>query len=157
MVNVKPCLWFNQTAEEAVDFYISVFPDSTVGESSHYPEGSFQPAGTVLTIEFTLDGQELTALNAGPEFRFTEAISLQVFCKDQAEIDYYWNALTDGGEESVCGWLKDRFGLSWQVVPEGMNAFFNDNDSDRVARAWEAMMGMKKIDIAALEAAAAGS
>ena len=157
MVNVKPCLWFNQTAKEAVDFYVSVFPDASIGEISYYPEGGFQPAGTVLTIEFKLGGEELTALNAGPEFQFNEAISMQVFCKDQAEIDYYWNALTDGGEESVCGWLKDRYGLSWQVVPEGMNAFFTDNDPNAVARAWAAMMEMRKIDLAALEAAAAGS
>jgi predicted 3-demethylubiquinone-9 3-methyltransferase (glyoxalase superfamily) len=155
MPRITPNLWFDTQSEEAAEFYCSVFPNSKITNVSHYTEAGPRPAGMVLTVDFVLDGQELTAINGGPEFTFDEAISLMVNCADQEEVDYYWEKLTaDGGEESVCGWLKDKYGLSWQIVPEGMVELFTDPDKGRAERAMKAMLGMKKLDIAAIQAAA---
>ncbi|WP_320772941.1 VOC family protein [Streptomyces sp. CRN 30] len=151
------CLWFDDRAEEAAHFYVSVFKSSGIGDTTHYPEGSMRPAGTVLTVDFTANGQKFVALNGGPQFTFTEAVSLQIICDDQAEVDHYWTRLTEGGgQEGPCGWVKDRFGLSWQVVPRRLNEMFADPDPAKAARANKAMMGMRKLDIAALESAFAG-
>jgi predicted 3-demethylubiquinone-9 3-methyltransferase (glyoxalase superfamily) len=154
MPRITPNLWFDTESLEAAEFYCSIFPNSEVKAVSHYTEAGGERAGTVLTVDFVLDGQEITAINGGPQFTFDEAISLLINCKDQAEIDYYWDKLTEGGEESQCGWLKDKYGLSWQVCPEAMAEFMSDPDKGRVNRAMEAMFGMKKIDVAALYAAA---
>jgi predicted 3-demethylubiquinone-9 3-methyltransferase (glyoxalase superfamily) len=154
MPRITPNLWFDTQGLEAAEFYVSVFPNSRIVNVLHYPEDSMRPAGEVLTVEFELDGQEYVAINGGPEFTFDEAISLLINCKDQAEIDHYWEKLTEGGEEGPCGWLKDKFGLSWQVCPTGMAELFNDPDKSRASRAMKAMMSMKKIDLAALQAAA---
>lgn len=156
MPSITPNLWFDTQAEEAAEFYVSVFPNSKITNVSHYTDAGPRPAGTVLTVDFVLDGQEFTAINGGPEFTFDEAISLLITCADQDEIDHYWAALTEGGEESQCGWLKDRYGLSWQVVPDGMAELFAGPDPTRAERAMRAMLGMKKLDVAALQAAAAG-
>lgn len=156
MPRITPNLWFDTQALEAAEFYVSIFPDSSIGEVTHYIEGSPGPAGTVQTVNFSLDGQPFTAINGGPQFTFSEAVSLLIDCADQTELDYYWEKLTDGGEPVQCGWLRDRYGLSWQVVPEGWEALMNDPDPDRVARATAAMLSMVKLDIAALEAAADG-
>ncbi len=150
-------LWFDTEAEEAADFYTSVFKNSRVVSRSHYPEGAPREAGMVMTVEFELDGQRFVGINGGPEFTFDEAISLQIDCEDQAEIDYYWERLSEGGAEGPCGWLKDRYGLSWQVVPTGMDEMFSDPDPKRAERAMQAMLGMSKIDIAALRSAAEGA
>jgi predicted 3-demethylubiquinone-9 3-methyltransferase (glyoxalase superfamily) len=152
---ITPNLWFDGNAEEAAEFYLSVFENSRIIDKMHYPEGSGQ-AGQVLTVEWELDGQRFVGINGGPKFKFDEAISLSISCEDQDEVDYYWEKLTDGGEESVCGWLKDRFGLSWQVVPEGTEELFSDADPERAQRAFEAMQKMRKLDIAALRSAADG-
>jgi predicted 3-demethylubiquinone-9 3-methyltransferase (glyoxalase superfamily) len=157
MPRITPNLWFDTEGLEAAEFYCSVFPNSEIKAVSHYTDAGPRPAGTVLTVDFVLDGQELTAINGGPEFTFDEAISLLINCKDQDEIDYYWTKLTEGGEESQCGWLKDRYGLSWQVVPEGMEELMLDPDPGRATRAMKAMLGMKKLDVAALRAAADGA
>jgi predicted 3-demethylubiquinone-9 3-methyltransferase (glyoxalase superfamily) len=157
MPRITPNLWFDTESEEAATFYVSVFPNSEITAVTRYPEGSPVPAGTVLTVEFVLDGQEYTAINGGPQFPFTEAVSLLVNCADQEEIDYYWKQLSDGGEEGQCGWLKDRYGLSWQVAPPGMVDILNDPDPTRAQRAMQAMYGMKKLDLAALHAAADGA
>jgi predicted 3-demethylubiquinone-9 3-methyltransferase (glyoxalase superfamily) len=157
MPRITPNLWFDTESLEAAEFYCSVFPNSEIKAVSHYTDAGPRPAGTVLTVDFVLDGQELTAINGGPEFTFDEAISLLINCADQDEVDYYWDKLTEGGEESQCGWLKDRYGLSWQVVPEGMAELMNDPDSARATRAMKAMLGMKKLDVAALWAAADGA
>jgi predicted 3-demethylubiquinone-9 3-methyltransferase (glyoxalase superfamily) len=154
MPRITPNLWFDTEALEAAEFYVSVFPDSKVTNVTHYGEAGPRPAGTVLTVDFVLDGQEYTAINGGPEFTFDEAISLLINCGDQDEVDYYWSKLTEGGEESQCGWLKDRYGLSWQVCPVGMLEVLNDPDKSRTDRAMRAMFGMKKLDLAALLAAA---
>lgn len=156
MPRITPNLWFDTQALEAAEFYVSIFPNSSIGEITHYIEGSPGPAGTVQTVNFTLDGQPFTGINGGPQFTFSEAVSLLIDCADQAELDYYWEKLTDGGEPVQCGWLRDRYGLSWQVVPAGWEALMNDPDPDRVARATAAMLGMVKLDIAALQAAADG-
>ena len=156
MPTIVPNLWFDTQAEEAAQFYTSVFPNSRITSVSYYPEGGPGPAGSVLTVDFELDGQRYTALNGGPEFTFTEAVSLSIDCQTQEEVDAYWEKLTDGGQESRCGWLKDRFGLSWQVVPAGMEELMTDPDPERAARAMQAMMGMTKIDLAAMRAAADG-
>lgn len=156
MPRITPNLWFDTQALEAAEFYVSIFPNSSIGEITHYIEGSPGPAGTVQTVNFTLDGQPFTGINGGPQFTFSEAVSLLIDCADQAELDHYWEKLTDGGEPVQCGWLRDRYGLSWQVVPSGWEALMNDPDPDRVARATAAMLGMVKLDIAALEAAADG-
>lgn len=154
MPRITPNLWFDTEGEEAAEFYVSVFPNSKINNISHYTDAGPRPAGTVLTVDFELDGQEYTAINGGPEFTFDEAISLLINCADQAEVDYYWERLSEGGEEGPCGWLKDRYGVSWQVIPEGMDELMKDPDQGRVQRAMEAMFGMKKIDIAAMTAAA---
>lgn len=153
---ITPNLWFDGNAEEAARFYVDVFKDGKIGHIAHYPEGSPGPAGSVMTVEWELNGQEFVGINGGPQFKFDEAVSFMITCKDQDEVDYYWSRLTDGGEESQCGWCKDRFGLSWQVVPEGMESVFNDPDKVKAQRAMQAMLGMKKLDIAALRAAAEG-
>ena len=149
-------LWFDNQAEEAAEFYCSVFKNSRIIGKTHYPEGS-GPAGQVLTVEWELDGHRFVGLNGGPQFKFDEAISLAISCEDQHEVDYYWEKLIEGGGvESMCGWLKDRFGLSWQVVPEGMEELFSDADPERAQRAFEAMQTMRKLDIGALRSAADG-
>lgn len=157
MPRITPNLWFDTESEEAAAFYVSVFPNSAVKSITYYGDAGPRPAGMVLTVEFLLDGQEFIAINGGPQFTFSEAVSFLITCADQAEIDYYWDALTDGGEEGPCGWLKDKYGLSWQVAPAGMDAMLSDPNDERGQRAMRAMFGMKKIDIAALHAAADGA
>jgi len=149
-------LWFDTQAEEAAEFYTSVFDNSRITSKSHYPKDSPGAAGTVMTVEFELDGQRLVGINGGPRFKFSEAISLQIVCDDQEAVDYYWEKLTDGGEEGPCGWLKDRYGLSWQVVPKGMDEVFSGSDPERARRAFQALREMKKLDIAELRRAADG-
>jgi predicted 3-demethylubiquinone-9 3-methyltransferase (glyoxalase superfamily) len=156
MPKIIPNLWFDGQAEQAAEFYASVFPNSRVLSRALYPENSPGPAGTVMSVSFELDGQPFVGINGGPQFHFSEAVSFQIDCADQAEVDRYWALLSEGGEEGPCGWLKDRFGLSWQVVPAGMDAMFEDPDASRVERAMTAMMSMKKLDIAALQRAADG-
>ncbi|MFJ5774117.1 VOC family protein [Streptomyces sp. NPDC093094] len=151
------CLWFDDQAEEAAHHYVSIFKNSGVGTVSRYPEGAPRPAGTVLTVEFTANGHRFTALNGGPEFTFNEAVSFQIHCADQEEIDYYWTRLTEnGGEAGPCGWLKDRYGVSWQVVPDRIAELIGGPDPARATRATQAMLKMGKLDIAALEKAYAG-
>ncbi|CAN5712514.1 MAG: VOC family protein [Ilumatobacteraceae bacterium] len=157
MPSITPNLWFDTEGEEAAEFYVSVFPNSRIKNVTHYGEAGPQEAGTVMTVDFVLDGQDFTAINGGPEFHFDEAISLLVNCADQNEVDYYWTKLGEGGEEVQCGWLKDRYGLSWQVVPDGMEELFADPDQGRADRVMKAMLGMKKLDLAALRAAADGT
>jgi predicted 3-demethylubiquinone-9 3-methyltransferase (glyoxalase superfamily) len=154
MPRITPNLWFDTESKEAADFYVSVFPNSQVRNVSYYGENQHRPAGTVLTVDFTLDGQDYTAINGGPEFTFSEAISLQISCADQDEVDHYWSHLAAGGEEGRCGWLKDRYGLSWQVVPTALGELLRDPDSDRATRAVQAMFQMRKLDVAVLRAAA---
>jgi predicted 3-demethylubiquinone-9 3-methyltransferase (glyoxalase superfamily) len=154
MSKIAPCLWFNGEAEEAANFYMSIFPDAGITMLSRYGEGMPFPAGTAMMVEFTLAGQRFQALNGGPQYTLTEAVSLSISCKDMGEVDHYWDALTAGGSESMCGWLKDRFGVSWQVVPEGIGTLMSDPDDGRRARAAQAMMGMRKLDLAAMLAAA---
>ena len=158
MPRITPNLWFDTQSVEAAEFYISIFPNSKITTVTHYGESGPGQAGSVLTVDFVLDGQEYTAINGGPQFTFTEAISLLINCADQKEIDYYWDKLTaDGGEEGPCGWLKDKFGLSWQVCPVGWQEILNDPDKGRAERAMTAMFAMKKLDLAALQAAADGT
>jgi predicted 3-demethylubiquinone-9 3-methyltransferase (glyoxalase superfamily) len=154
MVRITPMLWFDTQAEEAARFYVSVFPNSAINAVTHHREAGPGPAGTVFTVSFALDGQPFLALNGGPLFTFTEAISMVITCADQDEIDSYWSRLTEGGEEGQCGWLKDRYGLSWQVVPGGMEQVMADAGDERSQQAMRAILGMKKIDMAALYAAA---
>ena len=154
---LTPCLWFDTEAEEAALFYTSVFKDSRILDVSRYGEDMHKPAGTVLTVEFELNGQRFTALNGGPEFTFSEAISFQVSCADQDEVDYYWSRLIEGGEASQCGWLKDRYGLSWQIIPTRLVDLLADPDPERAHRAMQAMLGMVKLDVPALERAADGT
>jgi predicted 3-demethylubiquinone-9 3-methyltransferase (glyoxalase superfamily) len=156
MPNIVPNLWFDGNALEAAEYYVSVFPRSRIGLVSHYTESGPGTAGDVLTVDFELDGTRFTAINGGPQFTFDEAVSFVIECEDQQEIDFYWERLTDGGEESQCGWLKDRFGLSWQVVPKGWEQVTADPDRAKVDRVMRAMFEMKKLDLATLEAAAAG-
>ena len=145
---ITPFLWFDSNAEEAVNFYLSIFRNSRRLAEMHVPEGAPGPKGGVLTISFELDGQRFTALNGGPMFHFTEAVSFVVRCESQDEVDYYWSRLVEGGEESQCGWLKDKFGLSWQIVPSRLGELIQH------PKAMQAMLGMKKLDIGALERAA---
>ncbi|MEA3061631.1 MAG: hypothetical protein QOJ94_1412 [Sphingomonadales bacterium] len=157
-MTITPCLWFDKQAEEAANFYAATFPDSRVDKvtrtPSDYPSGK---AGDVITVEFTLIGRPFLGLNGGPEFRFSEAVSFSISCEDQAEVDRYWDALTaNGGEPGPCGWCKDRFGLSWQVVPKVLPRLLSDPDRAKGRRAMEAMMKMGKLDVAALERAAEG-
>jgi predicted 3-demethylubiquinone-9 3-methyltransferase (glyoxalase superfamily) len=158
MSKITPCLWFDGQAEEAAAFYTSIFPDSRIGGVHRSPgDTPSGPEGSVLTVDFELAGQPYIALNGGPDFTFNEAISLSIECEDQAEVDRYWEALTaDGGEPSVCGWLKDRFGVSWQVVPKIMPELLNSSDRAGAARALEAMLGMTKLDVARLREAYEG-
>jgi predicted 3-demethylubiquinone-9 3-methyltransferase (glyoxalase superfamily) len=150
-------LWFDNNAEEAANFYVSIFKNSRVLNTARYGEVGPGPKGTVLTVDFELDGQRFTALNGGPQFKFTEAISLVVHCETQDEIDYYWEKLSaDGGEPVQCGWLKDKFGLSWQVVPNILPKLLTDGDSQKRERVMGALMGMKKLDIEGLQKAANG-
>ena len=154
---IVPNLWFDTEAEEAAEFYVSVFGgDSRITGKSHYTENAPREAGTVMTVDWELRGQRFTGINGGPEFTFDEAISFLVSCEDQDEIDYFWEKLSEGGSEGPCGWVKDKFGVSWQVVPEGMEELFADPDKERANRAMQAMLGMGKLDIAALRAAADG-
>jgi predicted 3-demethylubiquinone-9 3-methyltransferase (glyoxalase superfamily) len=159
---ITPCLWFDSQAEEAARFYTGIFKNSRMGKISRYTEAGTevhgQPAGKVLTVEFELNGQPFTALNGGPHFKFTEAISFQIMCQDQEEVDFYWNKLGQGGDPKAqqCGWLKDKFGLSWQVVPTRMVELLSNSDREKSGRAMEAMLKMKKLDIGELERAAEG-
>jgi predicted 3-demethylubiquinone-9 3-methyltransferase (glyoxalase superfamily) len=157
MTTIHPFLWFDTQAEDAAKLYVSLFPNSKIDSVSRYPDAMPGMGGKVMTVEFTIAGQRVTALNAGPHFRFNEAISLYVDTKDQAETDKYWNALiAGGGEPSQCGWLKDRFGLSWQIVPEALPRLMGDKDRAKGGRVMDAMMQMQKIVIADLEKAYAG-
>jgi predicted 3-demethylubiquinone-9 3-methyltransferase (glyoxalase superfamily) len=155
MSKLTACLWFDTEGEEAARFYTSVFPNSRITGTSHYGEAGPRPAGTVMTVAFELDGQPFLALNGGPEFTFSEAISYQVSCETQEEVDRYWSTLSEGGEEGPCGWLKDRFGLSWQIVPTALPRLLSDPDSGKAQRVMTAMLQMKKIEIDELERAAA--
>jgi predicted 3-demethylubiquinone-9 3-methyltransferase (glyoxalase superfamily) len=155
MQKITPCLWFDTEGEEAAQFYTSVFPNSRIVEVTRYGSAGPRAEGTVMTVTFELDGQRFIALNGGPDFTFNEAISLEVDCETQDEVDSYWNALTeDGGEEGPCGWLKDRFGVSWQIVPTALPRLLGDPDPERAQRAMAAMLKMKKIQIDELERAA---
>ena len=155
MTSISPCLWFDDNMEEAAEFYTKIFPNSSVGHIARYNEAGPGEPGTAMAGDFDLDGLKFRGINGGPELAgFTESISFAVSCKDQAEVDHYWNALTDGGEESMCGWLKDRFGLSWQIVPERLYELVSDPDPVRAKAATEAMLGMRKIVVADLESAA---
>jgi predicted 3-demethylubiquinone-9 3-methyltransferase (glyoxalase superfamily) len=159
---ITPCLWFDGKAEEAAKFYTSIFKNSKIVDTSRYGEAGQeihgQPAGRVMTVEFELDGQRFTALNGGPMFKFNEAISFQVSCETQQEVDYYWEKLSQGGDESAqqCGWLKDKFGASWQIVPRVLAEMMSGSDSAKSQRAMQAMLKMKKLDIAGLQRAYAG-
>ena len=153
---ITPNLWFDTESEEAAAFYTSIFKNSRIVSVAHYTEAGPRPAGTVMTVEFELDGQRFVAINGGPQFKFDEAVSFQITCETQDEIDYYWDSLVEGGEEGPCGWLKDRYGLSWQVVPRALIELMSDPDAEKSGRVMEAMLRMKKIDIAGLERAAAG-
>ncbi len=150
---ISPFLWFDTNAEDAANFYVSVFKNSEILEVSRSGENGPGPAGQAFVVNFKLDGQEFKALNGGPMFKFTEAVSFMIDCADQAEVDYYWDKLTEGGEESQCGWLKDKFGLSWQVVPTQLGDLIGGSDPVRANRAMQAMLKMSKLDIAVLQAA----
>ncbi|WP_377268055.1 VOC family protein [Peterkaempfera sp. SMS 1(5)a] len=150
------CLWFDGQAEEAADHYLSIFKDSRLGRVGRYTDAGPGPAGSVLAVEFELNGQQFVALNGGPEFTFNEAVSFQIRCADQAELDYYWNRLSEGGQEVACGWLKDRFGVSWQVVPSELLDMISDPDPEKATRTTRAMLSMTRFDIAALRRAHAG-
>jgi predicted 3-demethylubiquinone-9 3-methyltransferase (glyoxalase superfamily) len=150
---ITPCLWFNFNAEDAVHHYLSIFKQSKILEVSRYGDAMPDLKGKVLTMLFEIEGQQLQALNAGPQFPFTEAISLSVDCADQAEVDALWARLSEGGSAGQCGWLKDKFGLSWQIVPRALVTMLNDPDADKAARVMQAMMTMSKIDIARLQQA----
>jgi predicted 3-demethylubiquinone-9 3-methyltransferase (glyoxalase superfamily) len=153
---ITPNLWFDTEAEAAAEFYVSVFKNGRIVNVARYTEAGPREAGTVMTVQFELDGQRFVGINGGPQFTFDEAVSFQITCADQDEVDYYWDRLTEGGSESQCGWLKDRYGLSWQVVPTGMEEIFADPDKTRAERAMSAMLQMRKLDINALRAAADG-
>jgi predicted 3-demethylubiquinone-9 3-methyltransferase (glyoxalase superfamily) len=154
MQKITPCLWFDTEAEEAAEYYVSLFGDAKVLDVTYYGEAGPRAAGTVLTVSFMLEGQEYVALNGGPEFPFTEAVSFQVSCEDQAEVDRLWaRLLEDGGSEGPCGWIKDRFGLSWQVVPTALIEMLQDKDPEKSKRTMAAMLKMKKLDVDALKRA----
>jgi predicted 3-demethylubiquinone-9 3-methyltransferase (glyoxalase superfamily) len=156
MREIAPCLWFDTQAEEAATFYTSVFPNSRILNVMHYGPAGPREEGMVMVVDFELDGNKLMALNGGPEFSFSEAISLHVSCENQEEVDAYWAALTEGGEEGPCGWLKDRFGVSWQIDPVRLTELLEDSDREKANRVMRAMLKMRKIDIAELERAASG-
>jgi predicted 3-demethylubiquinone-9 3-methyltransferase (glyoxalase superfamily) len=155
MTEISPCLWFDTDGEDAANFYVSVFPNSKILDVARYGEAGPRDAGSVMTVSFELDGKKFTALNGGPEFSFTEAISFQVSCTSQDEVDAYWSKLSEGGEEGPCGWLKDRFGVSWQIVPTALPELLLDADQEKAQRVMAAMLKMRKIDIGELERAAA--
>ncbi|MDQ3734505.1 MAG: VOC family protein [Actinomycetota bacterium] len=158
MPAITPNLWFDTESEEAANFYVSIFPNSSIDKVSHYGEAGPREAGLVLTVDFTLDGQRFTAINGGPDFTFDEAVSFLIPCQDQDEVDHYWTRLlADGGQESMCGWLKDKYGLSWQVVPTVLDDMMSDPDREKAERAMKAMLGMVKLDIAALQRAYDGA
>ena len=152
---ITPCLWFDTEGEDAAKLYTSVFPNSKITDVSHYGSAGPRPEGMVMTVGFELDGQKFVALNGGPNYTFNEAISFQVSCKDQEEVDHYWNKLAEGGAEGPCGWLKDKFGVSWQIVPTALPELLSNPDPETSQRVMEAMLQMKKIDIDELERAAA--
>ena len=155
MKAITPCLWFDTQGEEAAEFYTSVFPNSKIREISRYGSAGPRREGMVMTVSFELDGQKFIALNGGPDFTFNEAVSFEVICENQEEVDRYWDTLSEGGEEGPCGWLKDRFGVSWQIVPARLYELIRDPDPEKSQRAMEAMLGMGKIEIEGLERAAA--
>ena len=155
MQKITPCLWFDTEGEDAARFYTSMFPNSKIRHVARYGSAGPRPEGTVMTVSFELDGQEFVALNGGPDFTFNEAISFQVDCKDQEEVDRFWSKLSEGGEEGPCGWLKDRFGVSWQIVPTVLPELLSDPDREKSQRVMQAMLNMKKIEIDELEQAAA--
>ena len=157
MQKITTFLWFDDQAEEAANFYTSIFKNSRILEVSRYGDGAPFPAGTALTVRYQLAGQEFIALNAGPQFTFNEAISLYVDCADQAEVDYFWDRLVEGGEPSQCGWLKDRYGLSWQIIPRELPKLLGDPDPEKAQRATQAMFTMTRIDVDALRKAHAGA
>jgi predicted 3-demethylubiquinone-9 3-methyltransferase (glyoxalase superfamily) len=157
MQKLTPCLWFDTQGEDAATFYTSVFPNSRILDVARYGSAGPRAEGTVMTVTFELDGQEFVALNGGPDFTFSEAISFQVSCKDQEEVDAYWSTLSEGGEEGPCGWLKDKFGLSWQIVPTVLLELVADPDREKSQRVMAAMLEMKKIEIDELERAAAAA
>jgi predicted 3-demethylubiquinone-9 3-methyltransferase (glyoxalase superfamily) len=159
---ITPCLWFDDRAEEAARFYVAIFPNSKIVSISRYPKAGFEthnrPAGSVMIVAFELDGQPFTAINGGPVFTFNEAVSLQVYCDTQKELDGYWEKLSKGGDPAAqqCGWLKDKYGLSWQILPAGLMDLYADHESPQTQRVMEAMLRMKKLDIGSLERAASG-
>ena len=154
---ITPCLWFDTQADEAADFYVSAFKNAKLGRISRFGKEGFdvhgKPAGSVMSVEFEINGLPFVALNGGPQFKFNEAVSFQVHCDTQAEIDYFWSKLAEGGEEGPCGWLKDKFGLSWQVVPKALPQLLMDENADKAGRVMNAMLKMRKLDIAALRQA----
>ena len=156
---ITPCLWFDSQAEEAAKFYASVFKNSKIGKISHYGKEGFEvhgrKAGTVMTVEFEIEGQKFVSLNGGPHFQFNEAVSFQIHCETQAEIDHFWSKLTEGGKEQPCGWVKDRFGLSWQVIPNALPQMLMDENSEKAQRVMKSMLQMRKIDLDALKRAQA--
>lgn len=153
MPNISTFLWFDTQAEEAAKFYVSIFPNSKILSVSRYGESGPGPQGSVMVVDFELDGQHVIALNGGPAFKFTEAISLMIHCGSQEEVDYYWDKLTEGGEPSACGWLKDKFGLSWQVTPDALMEFISGSNPAKSQAAMKAMMEMSKLDIETLRRA----
>jgi predicted 3-demethylubiquinone-9 3-methyltransferase (glyoxalase superfamily) len=157
MPKISPFLWFDTQAEEAANFYVGTFPNSRIVTIAHYGEAGPGPEGSVMTVAFELDGKEFIALNGGPIFKFTEAVSFSVACKSQEEVDRYWSKLSDGGEEGPCGWLKDRYGLSWQITPTILGEMLSDPDPAKSKRVMEAMLTMKKIDIEGLNKAYQGT
>ena len=157
MQKITPCLWFDTEGEEAATFYTSLFKNSRILGITRYSEAGPRPAGMVMTVSFELDGQEFTALNGGPDFTFNEALSLQVNCADQAEADHFWAGLSEGGEEGPCGWLKDKYGVSWQIVPTALQELFNGADAAATERVMAALLQMSRIDIAALQKAYDGA
>jgi predicted 3-demethylubiquinone-9 3-methyltransferase (glyoxalase superfamily) len=157
MPKITPFLWFDTEAEEAAEFYTSVFPSSKITEITRYGSAGPRPDGMVMTVAFELDGRQLVALNGGPDFKFNEAVSFLVSCKDQEEVDCYWDKLSEGGEEGPCGWLRDRYGLSWQIVPTALEELLGDPDREKTQRVMQAMMSMGKIEVEGLERAAAAA
>jgi predicted 3-demethylubiquinone-9 3-methyltransferase (glyoxalase superfamily) len=155
MSNITPCLWFDTEGEDAAKFYVSIFPNSKVLDVARYGSAGPRDEGTVMTVTFELDGQTFVALNGGPDFTFNEAVSFQVSCKDQGEVDSYWSKLSEGGEEGPCGWLKDKFGLSWQIIPNALPELLSDSDREKSQRVMQAMLSMGKIEVGELERAAA--
>lgn len=157
MQKITPFLWFDTQAEEAARFYTSLFKNSRITEVNRYGEGAPMPAGTVLTVEFELEGQRFVALNGGPQYSFTPAVSFYVDCENQAEVDRLWDALLEGGEPEACGWLRDRYGVTWQIIPKGLTQMLLDPDAEKAQRVMHAMLQMVKIDLAELERAYAGA